>query len=61
MLMFLFRETKAQHLFEKETSEIKYPQWQDGTFASDFNIGMHSYIPLLTIPSMYIRSREYIP
>lgn len=46
------REIKAQYLFEKETSEIKYPQWQDGSFSSDFNIGLHSYISLLKIPSM---------
>ena len=42
------REIKAQHLFEKETSEMQFPQWQDGSFSSNFKLGLHAYLSLLT-------------
>lgn len=43
----LHREIKAQYLFEKETSEIKFPQYQDGTFSSNFKLGFYDYLSLL--------------
>lgn len=47
-----FLEIKAQYLFEKETLEIKYPQWQDGTFSSDFKVGFYSYLSLIRTPTL---------
>ena len=41
------REIKAQYLFEKETSEIKFPQYQDGSRKSNFKLGLHAYLSLL--------------
>lgn len=52
LIQIEFLEIKAQYLFEKEISELKYPQWQDGSFSSDFQIGLHSYISLLKIPTL---------
>ncbi|KAF9533820.1 general substrate transporter [Crepidotus variabilis] len=43
-----FLEIRAQHLFEKETSEIKFPQFQDGSFSSNFKLGFYDYLSLLT-------------
>ncbi|KAG8788323.1 hypothetical protein FRB91_009120 [Serendipita sp. 411] len=47
-----FLEIKAQYIFEKETSQMKYPQWQDGSFSSDFKLGLHEYISLLGTPTL---------
>ncbi|KAG8810325.1 hypothetical protein FRC17_002976 [Serendipita sp. 399] len=47
-----FLEIKAQHLFERETSQMKYPQWQDGSFSSDFQLGLHEYLSLLQTPTL---------
>ena len=44
----LFREIKAEIMFEKEISVEKFPQFQDGTFASDFKLGLHGYLSLFT-------------
>ena len=46
--MLMFREIKAQHLFERETAAIKYPQWQDGSFISSFKLGAADYLSLIT-------------
>ncbi|KAF5381949.1 hypothetical protein D9615_004356 [Tricholomella constricta] len=43
-----FLEIRAQYLFEKETSEAKYPQYQDGSFSSNFKLGFYDYLSLLT-------------
>jgi len=50
-----FLEIRAQYLFEKETSEQKYPQWQDGSFSSDFQLGLHEYMSLLSIRTLRYR------
>lgn len=46
-------EIKAQYLFEKETSEKMFPQWQDGSFMSDFRLVLHGYLSLLKARSMF--------
>ncbi|KZT02553.1 general substrate transporter [Laetiporus sulphureus 93-53] len=43
-----FLEIKAQYLFEKQTSEIQFPQYQDGSWKSDFKLGFYGYLSLLT-------------
>ncbi|KAF7791690.1 hypothetical protein EIP86_002713 [Pleurotus ostreatoroseus] len=48
-----FLEIKAQHLFERETSRVKYPQFQDGSFMSNFKLGVHDYLSLVTSRSKY--------
>ncbi|KAF9490369.1 general substrate transporter [Pleurotus eryngii] len=47
-----FLEIKAQYLFEKETSEIHFPQYQDGSFMSSFKLGFHEYLSLITTRSL---------
>ncbi|KAJ7802034.1 general substrate transporter [Mycena olivaceomarginata] len=42
-----FLEIKAQYLFEKETSEMRFPQHQDGTFWSNFKLGFFACASLL--------------
>ncbi|EJF64753.1 general substrate transporter [Dichomitus squalens LYAD-421 SS1] len=42
-----FLEIKAQYLFEKETAALKYPDLQDGSWKSDFKLGLYDYISLL--------------
>lgn len=42
-----FLEIKAQYLFEKEISETKFPQYQDPSFISQFQLGLHSYLSLI--------------
>ncbi|EEB97000.1 hypothetical protein MPER_03769, partial [Moniliophthora perniciosa FA553] len=37
----MHREIKAQYVFEKETSEARVPQFQDGSFASNFKLAVH--------------------
>ncbi|TFK99577.1 general substrate transporter [Pterulicium gracile] len=41
-----FLEIKAQHEFEEEVSREMFPQYQDGTFASNFKLGFHEYLSL---------------
>ncbi|KAF9468048.1 general substrate transporter [Collybia nuda] len=50
-----FLEIKAQFLFEKETSEMKFPQYQDGSFSSNFKLGFHDYLSLLTDRNLLYR------
>lgn len=50
------REIKAEHLFEVETSQMNFPQFQDGTFISEFKLGLYSYLSLLTSRS----TRTYV-
>ena len=47
-----FREIKAQYLFEKEMSELRFPQYQDGSFKSNFKLAVFDYLSLLTTKSM---------
>ena len=46
-LILCFREIKAQHLFEQETSQLNFPQYQDGSFMSNFKLGLFDYISLI--------------
>ena len=48
-----FLEIKAQYLFEKETSAIQYPHLQDGSFGSNFKLGLYSYLSLLRYKRTY--------
>ncbi|KAJ6576513.1 general substrate transporter [Mycena vulgaris] len=50
-----FLEIKAQYLFEKETSEIRFPRYQDGTFKSNFKLGFFAYWSLLRERSLLYR------
>ncbi|KAF4597534.1 hypothetical protein EYR40_007996 [Pleurotus pulmonarius] len=50
-----FLEIKAQYLFEKETSEINFPQYQDGSFMSSFKLGFHEYLSLITTRTLLYR------
>ncbi|KAF8206387.1 general substrate transporter [Mycena galopus ATCC 62051] len=50
-----FLEIKAQYLFEKETSEQRFPKYQDGTFSSNFKLGFFSYLSLLQERSLLYR------
>lgn len=43
-----FLEIKAQHLFEQETAAEKFPQYQDGSWTSNFKLGLFDYLSLLT-------------
>lgn len=51
----MFREIKAQHLFEKETSAIKYPQYQDGSFSSDMKLAVNAYLSLISTRTLFYR------
>ena len=42
------REIQAQYLFDKETSEALFPDYQDGTFMSNLKLGFHGYASLVT-------------
>ncbi|KAH9945390.1 general substrate transporter [Epithele typhae] len=50
-----FLEIKAQHIFEQELAQTKYPQLQDGSFTSNFKLGMYEYLSLLTTRSLFVR------
>ncbi|KAF8905105.1 general substrate transporter [Gymnopilus junonius] len=50
-----FLEIRAQYLFEKETSEIKFPQYQDGSFSSNFKLGLYDYFSLITDRTLLYR------
>ncbi|KAK1221289.1 hypothetical protein PQX77_015899 [Marasmius sp. AFHP31] len=50
-----FLEIKAQHLFEKETSEVRFPQYQDGSFSSNFSLGLREYLSLVTNKGLFWR------
>lgn len=51
-----FLEVKAMHMFEKETSATKYPQYQDGSRKSRLMILINDYKSLVTNPSLFKRS-----
>ncbi|KAH6909068.1 sugar transporter [Coprinopsis sp. MPI-PUGE-AT-0042] len=42
-----FLEIQAQYLFERETEAINFPQYQDGSFSSNFKLGFYEYVSLL--------------
>ncbi|KAG8213121.1 general substrate transporter [Butyriboletus roseoflavus] len=50
-----FLEIKAQYLFEKETSALKYPHYQDGSFSSDVKLAVNAYLSLFTTRALFYR------
>ncbi|KAJ7285011.1 general substrate transporter [Mycena rebaudengoi] len=50
-----FLEIKAQYLFEKETNAIRFPQYQDGGWVSEFKLGFFAYWSLLRERSLFYR------
>ncbi|KAJ3783751.1 general substrate transporter [Lentinula aff. detonsa] len=50
-----FLEIKAQFLFEKEISTVKFPDYQDGSFVSNVKLTFYSYLSLLTNPTLFRR------
>jgi len=50
-----FLEIKAEYLFERETSAEQFPQFQDGSFSSNFKLGLHGYLSLLTSRTLFRR------
>ncbi|KAF9450915.1 general substrate transporter [Macrolepiota fuliginosa MF-IS2] len=42
-----FLEIRAQYLFEKEISEEKFPNYQDGSWSSSFKLGLYGYLSLI--------------
>jgi len=50
-----FLEIRAQYIFEKETSEIRFPQYQDGSFSSNFKLGLYDYLSLITDKTLLYR------
>lgn len=51
-----FLEIKALKEFERITAEKKYPQYQDGSFKSNFMIGVYDYTSLITNKSLFKRT-----
>ncbi|KAG6873930.1 hypothetical protein C0995_008969 [Termitomyces sp. Mi166 len=50
-----FLEIRAQYIFEKETSEARFPDYQDGSFSSNFKLGLYDYLSLLTNRNLLYR------
>ncbi|KAJ3753535.1 general substrate transporter [Lentinula raphanica] len=50
-----FLEIKAQYLFEKEISAVKFPDYQDDSFKSNVKLSVYSYWSLLTTPTLFRR------
>jgi len=50
-----FLEIKAEHIFEKETAEALYPQYQDGSFKSGVLLNFHGYLSLFTSRALFRR------
>ena len=48
------REIKAQYIFERETSAMKFPNLQDGSFGSNFKLGCYEYLSLLRYRRAYL-------
>ena len=44
---YFSREIRTQHLFEKEVSEQKFPDYQDGSWSSSFKLGFYGYVSLI--------------
>lgn len=51
-----YLEIKALRMFEVETAKKKYPQYQDGSFKSNFMIGVNDYLSLITNKSLFKRT-----
>lgn len=51
-----FLEIKAQRDFERERLAQKFPQYQDGTFKSNFMMGYNDYLSLITNKGLFKRT-----
>ncbi|KAF5391665.1 hypothetical protein D9757_002372 [Collybiopsis confluens] len=50
-----FLEIQAQHMFEKETSALKFPNYQNGSLRSNMRLGIAEYTSLLINPTLLRR------
>ncbi|KAJ7593224.1 general substrate transporter [Mycena floridula] len=50
-----YLEIRAQHLFEQEISQTNFPAYQDGTFSSNFKLGLYGYLSLLQNKALFWR------
>jgi len=44
---YFSREIRAQRLFEKEVSEQRFPDYQDGSWSSNLKLGLCGYLSLI--------------
>ena len=51
-----FLEIKAQRDFERQRIQELFPQYQDGTFKSNFTIGWNDYLSLVTNKALFKRT-----
>ncbi|TCD65240.1 hypothetical protein EIP91_002948 [Steccherinum ochraceum] len=51
-----FLEIKAQHIFEQEVAAAKFPLYQDGSWSSNFKLGVFDYLSLLTTRTLFFRT-----
>lgn len=51
-----FLEIKAMRDFERQRLKEKFPQYQDGSFKSNFKIGYHDYLSLFTDKNLVKRT-----
>ncbi|EKM78770.1 hypothetical protein AGABI1DRAFT_92337 [Agaricus bisporus var. burnettii JB137-S8] len=51
-----FLEIRAQYLFEKEVSEEKFPDYQDGSIRSSFLLGFYGYWSLISERNLLYRT-----
>ncbi|KAK9455666.1 general substrate transporter [Dipodascopsis uninucleata] len=56
LVILEYLEIKAQYLFDKETSQAMFPQYQDDSFGSRFKLAYHSYLRLVTDRSLRKRT-----
>ncbi|KAJ5910535.1 hypothetical protein N7504_005178 [Penicillium tannophilum] len=49
-------EIKSLYMFERETAAEKYPHLQDGSFKSNFKMGLNDYMSLITNKSLFKRT-----
>ncbi|KAL1668313.1 general substrate transporter [Schizophyllum commune] len=55
LIQIEFLEIKAQRLFDVETSQRMFPDFQDGSFKSEFKLGFYGYLSLLTNRNLLYR------
>ncbi|KAF8599333.1 general substrate transporter [Ceratobasidium sp. AG-I] len=55
LIQIEYLEIKAEVLFESELEQARYPQYQDGTAASRFKLGVGKYTSLITNRNYLIR------
>ncbi|KAH8802389.1 general substrate transporter [Flagelloscypha sp. PMI_526] len=50
-----YKEIKAQHLFDVESSKVRFPHLQDGSWSSRFKLGIAGYARLFRTKSLFYR------